>query len=149
MDKNIKLLDYMFHGYESSILGYYKMGNEAVLIFSDITSTMLCRITFKNVLINENVADRLAFDLEDAIDCVNSGNIEILSAEYGKQDDGKYFFKVELAQIPERYFNYAKLEKIKTDFYGEIFEERECPIMSFLADEIYVELFEKIEKIND
>ena len=140
---NLNLLDEFRFDYESKLIGYSKEESDAVLMFSDITNTFICRITFKNVLINSDVDSRIAFDLSDAIDCAGLGIIELDNVNYGKLENGKYFFKTDLYHIPEKYFDYKKLGKIKYDFYGETMEEAESPVISFVADEMIVELFEK------
>ena len=139
----LKLLDKFPFDYESQLIGFSKFEKDAVLMFKDITNTLVCRITFQNVLINNDVDSRLAFDLSDAIECVGEGLIELYNVHYGKLDNGKYFFKTDLYHIPEKYFDHSKLGKIKYDFYGETMEEDESPVISLVADEIFVELFEK------
>ncbi|MBQ2872686.1 MAG: hypothetical protein IJE89_01640 [Bacilli bacterium] len=142
---NLNLLDNFDFDYESQVIGFSKGGSEAVLMFKNITNTLLCRITFRNVLINSDVDSRLAFDLNDAIDCVGLGLIELYNVHYGKLENGKYYFKTDLYHVPEKYFDHKRLGKIKYDFYGETMEEDESPVISFIADEMFVELFEKID----
>lgn len=141
----MKLDDLYIYYHDGYILNYEKNGNDAVLEFvDDYPESNIYKFTFKNVSINEDVEERIAFDLIDAVNYIDTGVIGIYYVEDGRTDDNKYYFRVYLTGIPKELFNYDNLGKKEINYQGEIFYGEkyyvdENPVMSFIYDDIIVE----------
>ena len=141
----MKLNDLYIYYHDGIIVGYEKNGNDAVLEFvDDYPESNIYKFTFKNVRINEDVEERIAFDLIDAVNYIDTGVIGIYYVEDGRTDDNKYYFRVYLTGIPKELFNYDNLGKKEINYQGEIFYGEkyyidEDPVMSFIYDDIIIE----------
>lgn len=159
----MKLNDLYIYYHDGIIVGYEKNGNDAVLEFvDDYPESNIYKFTFKNVSINEDVEERIAFDLIDAVNYIDTGVIGIYYVEDGRTDDNKYYFRVYLTGIPKELFNYDNLGKKEINYQGEIFYGEkyyvdENPVMSFIYDDIIVEeidrnsiiKYEEYDRYND
>ena len=148
--------------HDTKITNYKKIGKDAILEFNAWNNY---KIIFKNVRINEDMEERIAFDLGVVSDYFDDVSIEFNGVEFGKINDNKYYFKAYLQCIPEKYFDYSKLGKKKIDyqgeiFYGEEYYEDELPVMSIICDDIIVQIdgdinensgiyINNLEKINN
>lgn len=124
------LKDYRLH--DTRIIGYQKRDNDVILEFVE---SDICRITFKNVRINEDIEIRLAFDLINAIEYIDEAIIEISGAKYGVNNDGNYYFSASLVRIPENCFDYKNLKVIESGYRTY----KEHPMISFIADKVEIE----------
>ena len=118
---NLKLLDSVYF-HDSIILGYEKVDNDIILKFTeDIFDYNIYKLTFKNARVNEGIDSRIAFDLNDAVSYLDTGEICIFGGDYGKNDNNEYFFKLELVGVPNHLFDYSNLGEKEIDYQGEMF----------------------------
>ena len=81
---DLKKLDYIYF-HDASILRYEKYDNDILLEFDEnLYDDNLHRLIFKNVKINENIDSKIAYDLIDAVDYIDTGEVWLFSADYYK-----------------------------------------------------------------
>lgn len=138
---DLKIFDgIMYH--DAAILRYENKKNDAVLeLIDECCDSDIVRFTFKNVKINEDIDERIAFDLRIVREYLDTGKIGIFSADSKITDDNKYYLQLELTCIPDNCFDYTNLGCRKINYQGEIFYneeyyEEEYPTMSFVADDV-------------
>ena len=137
----------MIYFHDSSVLEYKKKNNNIVLTFSDGSgNNKIYNLVFKNARVNECIDNKISFDLEYAKSFLDTGEIWIYSADYGKYKDNKYFLKLEFVGIPEILFNNYKLKNKSIiyqgeNFYKEKYFENEYVTMMIVADNIMIEEF--------
>lgn len=138
---DFKELDGLFYYEHSYIDRIDQVGDDVILVF-DFYNDL--KFVFKNAKINMDIEPRLAINLLDYKEYINSkdytesNRIEMVYPEYGVYDENSYYFRLHLLNVPEEWFDYSKL-KIKPG-YRETLEE---PIMSLVTTNLSIEEIEK------
>lgn len=154
---DFKELDGLFYYEHSYIDKIEQVGDDVILVFSFYNTL---RFVFKNPKINIDIEPRLAVNLLDYKEYINSKDynkskrIEMVYPEYGVYDDNSYYFRLHLSNVPDEWFDYSKL-KIKPGYREEIEE----PIMSLVTTNLSIEEIEEddenkaeirnVEKLNN
>ena len=147
---DLKKLDYIYF-HDASILRYEKNDNDILLEFDEnLYDDNLHRLIFKNVKINENIDSKIAYDLIDAVDYIDTGEVWIFSADYYTDDDNKYHFMFEFVGVSPHYYHFSILDNQKSELiYEEKCYKDKYATMEIICDEFIYEEVPKDIKLLD